>query len=511
MSTLTSTEPSRGTGREDTPGGAGTPGGRLISGPLALVFLSEFCALTSFYVLLSVMPMSASAAGAGTSGAGLVTGVLLLGTVAAELAAPFLMRRYGYPALLATGALLLGIPALALLPGGSLVTIVTVSVIRGFGFGLSTVLTGALTARLLPPERRGEGLGLFGVVATAPGVVALPAGVWLADHCGVAIVLGITAATALVPLAAFPWLPRTARPQAHAGPTGPGRPDGLLAALCHRGQLRPFLIFTASTVAAGVVVSFLPLAAGVSSNIAAAGLLLQALTATLGRWWAGRHGDRSGHHRLLVPALAIASLGMITMIWLASAAAVIAGMCLFGAGFGISQNATFALMIDRMPPSGVSTASALWNLAYDAGYGAGPAVFGLFISHTGFPAAFALTGALMLAALPAARREHAAGRAHGAPAARLSPPTRPASRRPLAAVATAPGSDLGGDVVERGVQVGADQGHRGHDDDRDQRHHQAVFNGGCAAVVPAQGTADQVLEIHGVLEHLWSPPDCLDY
>ena len=63
---------------------------------------------------------------------------------------------------------------------------------------------------------------------------------------------------------------------------------------------------------------------------------------------------------------------MVTMIWLASPAAVIAGMCLFGIGFGISQNATFALMIDRMPPSGLGTASALWNLAYDAGYGAGP-------------------------------------------------------------------------------------------------------------------------------------------
>ena len=71
-------------------------------------------------------------------------------------------------------------------------------------------------------------------------------------------------------------------------------------------------------------------------------------------------------------------------------------------------------MIDRMPPSGLGTASALWNLAYDAGYGAGPAVFGLLVSHTGYPAAFALTAVLMLAAVPVARRR--------AP--------RPAARRP---------------------------------------------------------------------------------
>ena len=398
MNTATRTEPSQDTGR-------GTPGGRIISGPLALVFLSEFCALTSFYLLLSVTSMYAAAVGAGSTGAGLVTGVLLAGTVAAELASSMLMKRYGYRTLLVVGAVLLGVPALALLSARPLAIIVIINLVRGLGFGLSTVVTGALTAVLLPPERRGEGLGLFGVVATVPGVVALPSGVWLAGHYGYPVVVGMTAATALVPLAAFPWLPGAADRRKTGACAGAGQPIGLLDGLRHDGQLRLFLIFAASTVAAGVVVSFLPLAAGISGNIAAAGLLAQALAATISRWWAGRQGDRHGHVRLLVPGLVIASLGMTAMIWLTSPAAVIAGMCLFGTGFGISQNATFVMMIDRMPASGLGAASALWNLAYDAGYGAGPAVFGLFAGHTGYPAAFALTGVLMLAALPAARRQ----------------------------------------------------------------------------------------------------------
>jgi MFS family permease len=443
MSTLTSAGPRSASTFDGPPVSTAAPGRHMVSGPLALVFGSEFCALTSFYLMLSVTPGYAAAVGAGSAGAGLVNAALLLGTVAMELAAPALMRRYGYWAMLAAGALLLGVPALALLAGGSLVLIVTVSVVRGVGFGLCTVMTGALTALLLPPERRGEGLGLFGIVATAPGIVALPAGVWLAGHFGIAVVAGLTAAAALAPLAAFPRLrgrpgrraaqvvhagagtgraaraahSGTGRRQAQAGRastgrraeraahTGAGRPDGLLAGLRHAGELRPFLIFAASTVAAGVVVSFLPLAAGVSGDVAAAGLLVQALTATVSRWLAGRIGDRKGHARLLVPALAMASAGMVTMIWLASPAAVIAGMLLFGTGFGICQNATFVLMIDRMPPPGAGTASALWNLAYDAGYGAGPALFGLLVSHTGYPAAFAMTAALMLAVLPAAWRE----------------------------------------------------------------------------------------------------------
>ena len=135
---------------------------------------------------------------------------------------------------------------------------------------------------------------------------------------------------------------------------------------------------------------------------------MQAVASTVSRWWAGRHGDRHGHAGLLVPGLLAAAAGMIILIWVGSPAALIAGMCLFGIGFGISQNVTFALMIDRAPVSGYGTASALWNLAYDAGYGAGPAVFGVFVVYTGYPAAFALTGMLMLAALVPAMRDRGA-------------------------------------------------------------------------------------------------------
>jgi hypothetical protein len=67
----------------------------------------------------------------------------------------------------------------------------------------------------------------------------------------------------------------------------------------------------------------------------------------------------------------VAALGMATMMVLGSPVVIFAGMVLFGAGFGVIENATFALLIEQLPEA---RASALWNLAYDAGYGAGPAV-----------------------------------------------------------------------------------------------------------------------------------------
>jgi MFS family permease len=414
MSTLTPTKPAPSAAAAESPSATGSAGlparrARLVSGRFALVLMSSFGALTSFYLLLSVTPMYAVSAGAGNAGAGLVTAVLMLTCVAAEFAAPALMRRYGNRMVFALGALLLGGPALALLAPDRMYTIVAVSLVRGIGFGLNTVVTGALVATVLPRERRGEGLGLAGVVSCVPAVVALPSGVWLADNTSYAVVIVITAVAALAPLAATPWLPGAAGHDDAATTAGSEQPAGLLDGLRRGGQLRPSLVFAATTVSAGVIVAFLPLAVGADGSVAAAGLFAQAATATLGRWVAGRHGDRHGHASLLIPGLVIAAIGMTLLIWVATPAAVITGMCLFGAGFGACQNATFALMIDRVPASGYGTASALWNLAYDAGYGAGPAVFGLFVASTGYPAAFALTGLLMLAALAPAWRERAAG------------------------------------------------------------------------------------------------------
>ena len=75
MSILTHTEPSRdSSGPPAAEIISGVPAARIISRPLALVFLAEFCALIGFYLLLSVTPMYAAAAGAGSAGAGLVTG-----------------------------------------------------------------------------------------------------------------------------------------------------------------------------------------------------------------------------------------------------------------------------------------------------------------------------------------------------------------------------------------------------------------------------------------------------
>jgi MFS family permease len=373
------------------------PRPRLVTPALARVLACSLGGLTSFYLLLSVVPLYAAAGGAGGIRAGLATGVLMLTTVAAELVMPRLTARFGYRRLLAAGLLLLGAPALALNASAGIAMIVVVCAVRGLGFAITVVVGGALVPALVPAERRGEGLGLFGIVAGAPAVVALPLGVWLARHAGYPLVFGFGAAAALAGLAVIRGLPE-GDPERDAC-------DGVLAGLRTPALRHASVAFAATAMAGGIVVSFLPLAVTrASGGLAAAALLAQAAAATTARWWAGRHGDRHGPARLLLPGVLAAAAGMLGLVLATSPAAVLGGMVLFGVGFGVSQNASMAYMFSQVTPRRYGTVSAIWNLAFDAATGAGAVGFGLLASLAGDPAAFAVTSAVMLTALvPAAR------------------------------------------------------------------------------------------------------------
>jgi predicted MFS family arabinose efflux permease len=292
---------------------------------------------------------------------------------------------------LALGLVLLGAPALGLTRPAGLATILAVCLVRGVGLAILVVAGSSLVATLVPPERRSEGLGVLGVVVGVPAVLALPAGIWLAERVGFAPVFVAGALASLVCLAVMPALPGR-----HAGA---GTSLGVLEGLRTPGQLRPALVFLLTAMGTGIVVTFLPLATQGAGRLAPLALLANTTATMAARWGAGRFGSRHRQATLLLGGTVAAALGMGALALTGSSAAVAAGALLLGAGFGVAQNASLTLMFDRVTAAGYDMVSAVWNLAYDAGMGLGAAGFGAVAARTGYPGAFAVTSILMLLAL----------------------------------------------------------------------------------------------------------------
>ncbi|MGW6495218.1 MFS transporter [Nonomuraea angiospora] len=366
----------------------------LLNRPMVILGMTSLAAMTSFYLLVPVVPLYTASGGTGDMGAGLSTGVTMLATVLMELAMPALLARYGYRAGMALGVLLLGVPPALLAVSAALPMVLAVSLARGAGLAIVVVVGPAMVAELAPAERRGEALGAYGVAVGIPAILGLPTGLWLVPLVGYGPVFLAGAGLALLALIGTPLLPARTAPVEQQGEVS--------RAPRHAGLARPAVVFAAITVAAGVLLTFLPLAvpAG-SAGTAATALLAHSCAMPLARWAAGRHGDRHGHSALLVPAVLAAVIGMAGIVWLGNPYAVIAGAALFGAGFGAAQNVTLMLMLARSSSSAFGRVSALWNLAYDGGMGIGAVGFGLLAGPAGYPAGFAsIAAVLALALLP---------------------------------------------------------------------------------------------------------------
>jgi predicted MFS family arabinose efflux permease len=367
----------------------------LLTRPVFLLTLIAFATLFSFQLLLSVVPLYADDAGSGSLGAGLATAAFMLSTVFAQAQMPRVLDRFGYRMVLAVGLLFLGLPAFFYAVAQTLVFILAVTLLRGVGFGIATVVFAALMVELAPPGRRGEALGLLGVIIALPAIFCTALGLWLAERFGYEPVFLLGAIAPLLGVAAIFGIRVVPAPRRE----GAERTAGFFAGLGRGPLLRIFLVFAAATTATGVIVTFLPLAVTPGTGLfsAAGALLVVGVASAAGRWWAGRFGDRHDPRLLLAPGLLAAALGMVALPL--GSAFLIGGAVLFGIGFGLLQNATLVLMMERVSESEYGLGSTLWNVAFDAGTGLGAFLFGFVIAAVGYSWAFQLCAGLVASAL----------------------------------------------------------------------------------------------------------------
>jgi len=365
---------------------------------LALALFGGFGGFTSFYLLLSVVPAYAARGGAGPTGSGLCTGALMLTTVVVQPLVPRSFAVMGRRRTLLAGGVLLGAPCLLLPLSAGLPALIALNLVRGLGFGVIVVTSVVAVAELVPPGRWGQRMGLYGAVIGLAGIVGSPAGLWTVHRFGYQPAF-VLAAAATVPVFLAAGALRAA--PAHAAPTaerhaGTGELVRLIAPA--------FLVEAVSTTAYGVIFTFLPLVvARDGAWLAPAALLVVQATSTAARWASGGLIDRFGGGRLLAPAILASAVGVAAGALPGNAAAVLAGMALFGVGFGVTQNASLVVVLRATRGAGTSVGSVAWNLAFDAGTGLGAIGGGLVLSAGGAAALFLSASALSALSLGAAR------------------------------------------------------------------------------------------------------------
>ena len=367
-----------------------------------------------FGILMPVAPLWAAHGGAGEAGVGLVNAVLMLVTVLTQTAVPRTLRRVGWRPTLLVGMALLGAPALMHPLSDDLATVLVLSGARGVGFGILTVCGAAAVARLTAPALRGRAVGAYGLAIAAPQLVLVPLGPWVAAQVGYAPVL-LAAACPLLALLPAARLGRLLDARSAATAPGPDSPDasGRGAALSWP-LLSAIIVLTVITTAGGALITFTP-QFGIGPTTALLSLLGLTGAAAVARWRLGGYADRHGPRRFFAPLLLLAAAALGVIAWAIGDAGaprevvVPLAMVLVGVSYGGLQNVTLVAAFAAVPERRSNTASAAWNIGFDAGTGIGSLAVGVIAAGGSFGPSVAVTAALCLLAVPVAlstRRAH---------------------------------------------------------------------------------------------------------
>lgn len=362
---------------------------------MPLLVLMTGLGFSGYAALLPVAPLWAVHGGAGAQGAGAVNGVLMLFTVLTQLVVPRALRLLGWTPVLGAGMLLLGAPAALFALSDSLSLILLVSAVRGMGFGVLTVTGSALVAELVEPARRGQAIGVYGLAIAAPQILFVSGGPWAVEHLGYGVIFAI----GLLPVVgAVPAMMLGRRVDHVPDPTEP--PPYL-------SLLRPMALLLAVTLAGGALITFMAPMSD-SALLSTLALLCMTAVAAVARWKAGGLADRHGARAFIWPLVLLTVVGMSVVAWAVrdpqatTAWALLLGATIVGVSYGGLQNLTLVVAFESVSRPHYGAASAVWNVGFDAGTGAGAVMIGLIAGGSSYSTAMLVGGAVSLLTVPLA-------------------------------------------------------------------------------------------------------------
>ncbi|WP_410511224.1 MFS transporter [Paenibacillus sp. BR2-3] len=354
---------------------------RLWTKPFILITIGNLFLFNAFYMLYPTLPLFIKQMGGNESQVGLAMGAFMLSAVIFRPIVGGLLDRFGRRPFIVWGLLLFILAMYMYNWIVGIVVLMGLRILHGMSWAVST--TSILTAitDMIPPARRGEGMGWFSTSMTLAMAIGPMFGIWITQNLSFsalflfAVVLS-TAALLLMVGAKMPF-----RPQSGA------RRIELFEKSVMPIAASVFFLF----VAYGGITTFVPLFADSIQVNSGAFFLAFAATLALSRPISGKLSDRYGEVFVIVPALVISICSLIVMSLSTSLIGVLVSAVLYGIGFGSAQPALQAATIRLARSDRIGVANASISTANDLGIGLGAIMLGWVSQYTSYQVLFAVS------------------------------------------------------------------------------------------------------------------------
>ena len=366
-------------------GGSPTGYGRptLFTRDFLLLWFGSLALYGSFHMFVTTLPLCARGLGARDLEVGLLSGVFSLAALVMRLLTGWRLDRSRRVPVMAAGAAGFVVCSAAYGFAGSSAALLALRILHGAGMAAYGTASQVLAIDLVPPSRRGEAMGIFGLVHGLTIALAPAMGMAILLTAGPGWLFAVSAALAVVAsvLGALVAEPTPTRTRPLSGP--PFNPKALL----------PGFVILSSAVAASAAHSFLPLY-GVAHGLVNPGFYFTVWGSAnmLARVLAGRISDRFGRGGVILFGLALAGAGTAAIAlldgWWLLAAGLISGL-----GLGAAEAPLLALVADITSLDERGSAIGTLGMFLEIGSITGSVAAGVLAERLGLASVFLAAGA----------------------------------------------------------------------------------------------------------------------
>ncbi|MCT4475792.1 MFS transporter [Peribacillus frigoritolerans] len=370
---------------------------RLWTKDFVIVSSINFFITLIFYLLMVTLAIYAvNELDASTSEAGLISGIFIIGTLIGRLFIGRFIDSIGRKKTLFIGLIFFTLTTLLYFVDLGIGFLLVNRLIHGMAMGMASTATGTIVAQIIPPTRKGEGIGYYSMSATLATAIGPFIGLFMAQNTSFQVIFSFCLALGVISLitAFFLYVPAlkvTAKVTESKGfklsnfiePKAlPISIITLLLAFCYSSVLS-FISFYAIEIDLVNTASFF--------------FVVYAVAVLLSRPFSGPLMDRKGSNFIMYPAFIIFGIGLLLLSMTTNSFTLLAAGFLIGLGFGNMQSSSQAIAVKLTPPHRMGMATSTFFIMLDAGLGFGPYILGFIIPVTGYSTLYVILGVLVIA------------------------------------------------------------------------------------------------------------------
>lgn len=346
-------------------------GGKIWSRDFLFIWLANFFVFLSFQMTLPTIPLFVKELGGTDQLIGVIVGIFTFSALLLRPYAGHALETRGRKVIYIVGIILFFISISLFGFLNSIKLLIVIRIVQGVGWGLSTTASGTIATDLIPPKRRGEGMGYFGLSSNLAISFGPALGLFLIGFMSFKSLFLSTAIFGIVALILSSSI-RYKEVVETKSQTTTVKFDILEKTAIHPSALLFFI-----TLTFGGMASFLPLytlekgIAGIQFYFVTYALFLM-----LSRVFAGKWYDKKGHLFVVPPGAILIIVAMLLQAWLPNTFVLLVAASVYGFGFGMIQPALQAWAVDQAPENRKAMANATFFSSFDLGVGIGALVFG---------------------------------------------------------------------------------------------------------------------------------------